>query len=292
MTSDQQRPDLFISSLSNAYRLLNGQQGTWRFEGCVYQGPDALGQSTGTPRILTLGGQRFYFALTGDRAQVFRFDGQRLVPSAIVGLTPRAWDQKLLGAAADQDRPTHFTWHDANGDGTIQAEEIVRVADPKSQVATFSCEVDSRGNLLFPNHHFQTTKFAHPHLHWQAFLATADLLRRQQKYAEAIREYEQSMQIQGLDDNALARCEVFIGECCLAMNEPAQAAEHYLSAVAKHPKADAGTKVQVLLTAGHCQLRTGNKEAARECYEQVRDLPGASVDQMKTAKQKIEQLAK
>ena len=152
-TYEQQRPDLFISSLSNAYRLLNGQQGRWRFEGCVYQGPVALGQSTGTPRILTLGGRRFYFALTGDRAQVFRFDGQRLVPSAIVGLTPRAWDKKLLGEVVDQDKPTHFTWHDANGDGTIEAEEIVRVADPKSQVATFSCEVDSRGNLLFPNHH-------------------------------------------------------------------------------------------------------------------------------------------
>jgi TolA-binding protein len=140
--------------------------------------------------------------------------------------------------------------------------------------------------------HFQTTKFAHPHLHWQAYLATADLLRRQQKYTEAIREYEQSMQIQGLDDNALARCEMFIGECRLAMNEPVQGAEHYLAAVVKHPKADAGTKVQALLTAGDCQVRAGNRDAARKCYEQARDLPGASADQMKTARQKIEQLAK
>ena len=100
------------------------------------------------------------------------------------------------------------------------------------------------------------------------------------------------MQIQGLDENALARCERFIGECCLAMNEPAQAAEHYLAATAKHPKADVGTKVQALLTAGDCQVRAGNRDAARKCYEQARDLPGASVDQMKTARQKIEQLAK
>jgi len=85
---------------------------------------------------------------------------------------------------------------------------------------------------------------------------------------------------------------MFIGECCLAMNEPAQAAEHYLSAVAKHPKADAGTKVQAFLTAGDCQVRAGNRDAARKCYEQAHDLPGASADQMKTAKQKIEQLAK
>ena len=76
------------------------------------------------------------------------------------------------------------------------------------------------------------------------------------------------------------------------MNEPAQAAEHYLAAAAKHPKADAGTKVQALLTAGDCQVRVGHGDAARKSYEQARDLPGASVDQMKTAKQKIEQLAK
>lgn len=150
-TYDPKQPDLFISSMTNAYRLLDDANGTWRFEGCLYQGPIRTGQSTGTPRIVTLGQHRYYYALSGDGVRVFRFEGTRLVPSALVGMTQRGWDPAVLGELPDKEKPTHYTWHDASGDGAVQPDEIVRLVDANKQFATYSCEVDRQGNLIIPN---------------------------------------------------------------------------------------------------------------------------------------------
>ena len=150
---DPAHPDLFISSLSNAYRLTDPRKGNWQFAGCLYQGPIKTDQSTGTPRIIDRDGHRYFFSLTGDLVKVFRFEGERLVPATMVGLTPRAWDEKLMGELPEKQKPTHFVWRDLNGDGQIQPDEITKVNDPKSQIASFSCEVDQQGNLIIPNHY-------------------------------------------------------------------------------------------------------------------------------------------
>lgn len=150
---DPKHPDLFISSLSNAYRLTDPNKGEWQFAGCLYQGPIKTDQSTGTPRIIYRDGRRYFYSLTGDLVKVFRLEGERMVPSTMVGLTPRAWDDKLLGAVPENQKPTHYVWRDANGDGQIQPGEVTRINDPKSQIASFSCEVDEQGNLIIPNHY-------------------------------------------------------------------------------------------------------------------------------------------
>ena len=157
-TYDQKQPDLFISSLSNAYRLLDPNSGAWRFEGCMYQEKLPLSQSTGTPRILQLNNRRFYFALTGDVVKIFRLDGRRMVPATVVGLSANGWLSDLLGTVEQKDRPGHYVWHDASGDGLAQPEEIIRASSEKSPIASFSCEVDQAGNLIIPNHH---TKAVH-----------------------------------------------------------------------------------------------------------------------------------
>ena len=152
-TYDQDAPTLFISTLSNAYKLLDEAQGTWKFEGCLYQGALKLEQSTGTPRILHLGNNRFYYSLTGDQVKVFRLEGNRFVPATLVGLTPRGWDEKFMGALAEKERPTHFAWHDTRGEGQFNEDALVKIKDDKTQIATFSCETDAQGNLFIPNHY-------------------------------------------------------------------------------------------------------------------------------------------
>ena len=151
-TYDQKQPDLFISSLLHAYRLLDPAQGTWKYEGNLLgTHPLRPGQSTGTPRVLQINKHQYYYQLTGDHVKVYRVEGSRAVPAALVGISPCAWDTELLGPMADKDRPTHYSWNDANGDGQIQREEISRVVD-QTPIWTFSCEVDAAGNLIIPDH--------------------------------------------------------------------------------------------------------------------------------------------
>lgn len=158
-TYHQSSPDLFISSLTNAYRLLDRETGTWRFEGSLYDGALRPGQSTGTPRIIEREGRKYYYSLSGEQVRVFRLgDGGRVMrASAVLDIkpTPQSWPQswplELTGQV--QEKIGQSVWHDADGDGHIERDEIAPITRPRTQVATFSVEVDERGNLILPNHH-------------------------------------------------------------------------------------------------------------------------------------------
>ncbi|HUU68326.1 MAG TPA: hypothetical protein VM186_02280, partial [Planctomycetota bacterium] len=152
-TYDQKQPDLFISSLLNAYRLTDLAKGEWRFEGNIGASEQLPGfQSSGNPRIIELGGKKFYYCMNGERVLVLRSDNGMLVPVTMLGFNSRSWKEDVLGELTSKERAAlWFTWHDSNADGTMQVDEVVKQT-PTTRLGGFSTDVDEQGNLLFSNH--------------------------------------------------------------------------------------------------------------------------------------------
>ncbi|HUW33251.1 MAG TPA: FlgD immunoglobulin-like domain containing protein, partial [Planctomycetota bacterium] len=152
-TYDQKQPDLFISSLLNAYRLTDLAKGDWRFEGNIGASEQLPGfQSSGNPRIIELGGRKFYYCMNGERVLVLRSDNGMLVPVTMLGFNSRSWKEDVLGELTSKERAAlWFTWHDSNADGTMQVDEVVKQT-PTTRLGGFSTDVDEQGNLLFSNH--------------------------------------------------------------------------------------------------------------------------------------------
>ena len=152
-TYQQKQPDLFISSLLNAYRLSDLAKGAWRFEGSLGSGKDIAGtQSSGNPRFVELGGKTFFYVLSGEQVIVFRYANGRLFPAMQMGLNSRVWKEDVLGKLEGKERSAiWFTWRDANGDAAIQREEVVKQT-PTTRLGGYSIDVDEKGNLIFSNH--------------------------------------------------------------------------------------------------------------------------------------------
>ena len=102
VTYDAKEPDLLISSLSNAYRVLNCAKGQWKLEGTLFDNsPFAekarlASQSSGTPRIIELNGRRYYYSMSGNQIKVFRMN-QEMKLATWVGNGEQAWNATILG---------------------------------------------------------------------------------------------------------------------------------------------------------------------------------------------------
>jgi len=140
-------PDKFISVTSHLYSL-NRATGSNAYlsqmeslNGKFYSDPH------GTPRLLKLGEAEFYFKPTGDGVQVFRIVGKTLRPAAMLGGKDPSPEGERHGQKLGQ-----WSWHDADGDGQIEAEEFAWFKQPgEGKYGTFGMKVDERGDLWFCN---------------------------------------------------------------------------------------------------------------------------------------------
>jgi tetratricopeptide (TPR) repeat protein len=124
----------------------------------------------------------------------------------------------------------------------------------------------------------------------QAYTMTAEQLRRQSKFENAIKEYQQSLQVKDLEEGCYASDEAAMAECYLAMKDLAAAAEHFTTAAIRYPKADRDLRIRACLRGGDCLRDLNRKEAAAALYQQVLDMPDASAEHKKTARLKLEQV--
>jgi tetratricopeptide (TPR) repeat protein len=124
----------------------------------------------------------------------------------------------------------------------------------------------------------------------QAYTMTAEQLRKQGKFPDAIKEYRQSLQIKGLEDGCYASDEAAMAECYLAIKDTPAAAEHFRAAASQYPKADRDVRIRACLRGGDCLRDLGRKGAAASLYQQVLDMPDAAPEHQKTARQRLEQV--
>jgi tetratricopeptide (TPR) repeat protein len=119
-----------------------------------------------------------------------------------------------------------------------------------------------------------------------------EVLQKEKKFPEALKEFAQTLSIADVDDNGRAQSEASIARCYQAMNDPSHAAEHFTAAFEKYPAADPGMRVDLLLSAGDMNASAGDRQAAERMYQRVLSSDQASPDKKKAAAERLAQLKK
>jgi sugar lactone lactonase YvrE len=155
--TSQERPDEVVSHYFNRYQL-DKQTGQWQFRGNVLASdPKWIRWHHGPMRRLEFGGVEFLFQSYGDGLQVYRRseDGSYRLCSMFGRNNPFP-DGSYRDTYPDATRPpetTPWSWHDANGNGTVDEEEITRLTEqiPDFNYFNFGVTVDRKGNALLCN---------------------------------------------------------------------------------------------------------------------------------------------
>jgi sugar lactone lactonase YvrE len=150
----QERPDELISHHFNRYKL-NKKSGAWEFRGCVLDGdPRYIKWQHGVMRLQKLGGNEFLFQAYGDGLQVYRREGEVYRLASMFGRNNPFPDGTYRDTIPENQCPPSkepWSWHDANGNGQVNEEEITWLKDeldPRIDSAHFGINVDKAGNAL------------------------------------------------------------------------------------------------------------------------------------------------
>ncbi|MBE2178940.1 MAG: hypothetical protein IAE97_00510 [Chthoniobacterales bacterium] len=153
----EERPDEVISHYFHRYEV-DKTTGAWTFRGNVLAGdPKYIQHHHGPMRRLKLRGVEFVFQSYGDGLQVYRrADDGTYRLSAMFGRNNPFPDGRFRDLIPEDERPEEilpWAWHDANGDGTVNEEEITRMAalPPDFNFFNFGVTVDRSGNALMCN---------------------------------------------------------------------------------------------------------------------------------------------
>jgi hypothetical protein len=141
-------PDEFISVQFHRYRLTDRRAGRWEYRGNLFAGDRRyLADVHGIPRLLRLGGHNFFCSARGDGMQVYRRQGNALVPAAMFG----GKDTDPFGNRERVVKLGLWSWHDDDGDGKVGKDEITFFQRPEQWVV-FGMNVDRQGNVLYCDH--------------------------------------------------------------------------------------------------------------------------------------------
>jgi hypothetical protein len=147
-TYAQTDPDEFITLQFQRYRLTRTPTPRWEYRGNLFGGDPryAAADVHGVPRIVSHGGQTFFYTARGDGMQVYRRVGDVLRPAAMIG---GRWPTP--DGRRDEHGPLgQWTWHDADGDGAVDRAELTWFRRPGAgKYAVLGMNVDERGNVLY-----------------------------------------------------------------------------------------------------------------------------------------------
>jgi FlgD Ig-like domain len=149
-----EHPDEILTQILHRY-VVNKQTRQWEFQGSVLDGdPQYIHWPHGPMRIQKLGDNEFIFQSYGDGLQVYRRYGDVYRLCSMFGCVnpfPSGIYRDMMAVPADQRPPKKlWSWHDANGDGRVQDNEIAWEDSGGEPVDwdNFGITVDNGGNAL------------------------------------------------------------------------------------------------------------------------------------------------
>jgi sugar lactone lactonase YvrE len=149
-----EHPDEILTQLLHRY-IVNKQTGQWEFRGSVLDGdPRYFRWQHGAMRIQKLGGNEFIFQAYGDGLQVYRRVGDVYRLCSMFGCAnpfPDGVYRDVMSVPADQRPPKRlWSWHDVNGNGKVDEDEIIWEESSGKSVEwdNFGVNVDRNGNAL------------------------------------------------------------------------------------------------------------------------------------------------
>ena len=147
-------PDEIITQTLHRY-IVNKQTAQWQFHGSVLGGdPQFIRWPHGPMRIQKLGDTEFIFQGYGDGLQVYRRQGDLFRLCSMFGCVnplPDGTYRDAMTVPEDQRPPKHlWSWHDANGNGKVDPDDIDWVPSPNESAEwdNFGVSVDTHGNAL------------------------------------------------------------------------------------------------------------------------------------------------
>gem|GEM_PF-1674169 len=142
----QENPELFYSMSFHRYELTDPETGAWEYLGNTFPGGENFSRDAhGVPRVLSIGGNEYFFDPTGDGMQIYRIDGPAFHLVGLVGGNDPAPNAGLKGLPAGQ-----WTWSDVSGTGLPSPGEINWFqSTEQARYATFGMDVDRQGNIWF-----------------------------------------------------------------------------------------------------------------------------------------------
>lgn len=155
----QENPNDVISQYFHRYHV-DKTTGAWQFRGSVLDGnPKFVNGQHGAMRILKLNGHELLFQGYYDALQVYRREGDGYRLAALFGSGDPLPDGTFWSASALpwKDRPPRglWSWHDTNGNGKIDPDEVTWVKKPGDKTldwSNFGVNVDQAGNaIICPN---------------------------------------------------------------------------------------------------------------------------------------------
>jgi hypothetical protein len=149
-----ERPDELITQNLHRY-VVDKQSGTSQFRGSVLDGdPRYIHWQHGAMRIQKLGAIEFIFQGYGDGLQVYRREGDLYRLCSMFGSANPFPDGSFRDEmeVPDEQKPAKrlWSWHDSNGNGKVDDDEIDWATPPEFPVDwdNFGVSIDKQGNAL------------------------------------------------------------------------------------------------------------------------------------------------
>ena len=150
----QDAPDDIISQYFHHYKV-DKQTGKSVFMGCdLATDPKYVYGQHSPMRLLKLNGQVFAFMGYGNSQQVYRKKGDSFRLCSMWGSSDMTPDGAFIDMMPVNQRPPFglFSWHDANGNGKIDPDEItwqIKPGNPVYNHGTMGISADDHGNSLY-----------------------------------------------------------------------------------------------------------------------------------------------
>jgi len=156
-TYHRDNPDEIITQRLARFAL-DRKKNTWEYRGSMLDGDGKFCQFPhGTPRLVKIKGNTFFYQAYGDGMQVYRRVGDTFKQCTMVGgIMPLPDGTFNQFAPKEKQVPgvAKWTWSDASGDGVKNEKTINMFKDyGPGEYRLYGMNVDNAGNLLYCEHH-------------------------------------------------------------------------------------------------------------------------------------------